>query len=225
VAIETVLQDPAAGPAPDRSLFVVPLAGPDAFITLPRPDRTGQIALVFTSAFRAADYARTLLRTADPPQYLACTPEQVVRVLQDLARAGVGSFVVDRCPRCDIATVLGNNGQKGVADVLKLWAIWKATEFARGELYESYALRAARDGDLLTALDVTLEAIGHIAMDEPRRHLLLGELAIGLGDRPLVGEARAFLRFLNRPDLDEKLAEDERAGRPDLDGQARPLAP
>ena len=90
--------------------------------------------------------------------------------------------------------------------MLVLWTIHKATELARLELYFAYALKAARTGQLEAARDVALEAVGHVTLEDPRAHLLLGELAVMLHDRPLLQEARTFLRFLKHERWEQKLA-------------------
>jgi hypothetical protein len=79
-------------------------------------------------------------------------------------------------------------------------------------LYFAYALRSARAGQLEVARDVALEAVGHVSLEDPRPHLLLGELAVALRDRTLLQEAQAFLRFFKHERWGQKLARAVQSG-------------
>ena len=68
------------------------------------------------------------------------------------------------------------------------------------------------------ARDVALEAVGHVTMEDPRLRLLLGQVAIRLGDRRLLGEAKAFLDFFNFEPWRRKLGEVEESGVLDFAG-------
>ena len=81
------------------------------------------------------------------------------------------------------------------------------------ELYVEYALKAARTGQLETALDVALETVGHISVEDPRPHLLIGELAVLLRDPTLLQEAQTFLRFFKHEPWEQKLAVVAESGR------------
>jgi hypothetical protein len=82
------------------------------------------------------------------------------------------------------------------------------------DLYFAYALQLARAGHLETARDVALETVGHVSLEDPRPHLLLGELGVALGERTLIDEAQEFLRFLKQNAWERNLAEIVRTGRP-----------
>jgi hypothetical protein len=73
-----------------------------------------------------------------------------------------------------------------------------------------------RAGRLKEARDVTLQAVGHASLEDPRLHLLLGQLAVGLGDGPLLREAKAFLHFLNLPAWERMLKEAEQSRSPNF---------
>ena len=64
---------------------------------------------------------------------------------------------------------------------------------------------------------MALETIGHVTVEDPRPHLLLGQLGVGLRDRRLVREAKAFLRFLKFDELERKLDDVARSGSPDFE--------
>jgi hypothetical protein len=188
---------------PHFTVLIVP--GDEGVVTIPMSDGDRQCLPVFSTPFRGADYQQILLR--DPGvQYLTSTAAELFRLLCDVEKAGVEAMTLDRCPRCSIFTVTRIASLKSPDDAIVLWAIHKATETARFELYYAYALRSARAGQLETARDVALEAVGHVNLEDPRPHLLLGELAVALGDRTLLQEAQTFLRFFKHERWVQKLA-------------------
>ena len=102
--------------------------------------------------------------------------------------------------------------------MVTIWAIGKAIELGWAELYLAYALESVRSGRLEAARDVALETVGHVTMEDPRLHLLLGRIAVGLEDRVLLREAREFLRFFRLSTWERKLDEIERSGSADFTG-------
>ena len=66
------------------------------------------------------------------------------------------------------------------------------------------------------ARDVVLETVGHVSMGDPDAHLLLGQLAVGLKDRTLLAEARAFLDYLEAGRWRKKLDDVDRTGNADF---------
>jgi hypothetical protein len=200
-----------------KPLFVELIAG-KGVVTFPLPDG-GQCLPIFTSTVRAADYARTLL----PKQhvgYLTTTPQQLRRMLRDLHEV-VGSFTLDRCPRCGKFAVFANDLTRTADDAVQLWAIVKAGQVARQDAFVAYAVQAARAGRLEAARDVALQAAAHVTLEDPRIHLLLGQLALGLGDEVLLREAKAFLAVLGLEEWERQLDSDVKAGSPDFGDPAR----
>lgn len=108
----------------------------------------------------------------------------------DVEQRGVKSLTIDRCPRCSIFVATEISGLQWAQDLLNVWAIHKATELARLDLYFAYALKSARAGQLAAARDVALEIVGHVSLEDPRPHLFLGELGVALGEPALVNEAQ-----------------------------------
>jgi hypothetical protein len=192
------------GDTPRFTALVVP--GGKGVVTIPMPDGGGQCLPVFSTPFRAADYKQALLTCGPPVQYLASSAAQLAGMLRDVEKAGIEAVALDRCPRCSIFTATGIGSLKTPGDLLVLWAIHKASEMARLELYFAYALRSARAGQLEVARDVASETVGHVSFEDPRPHLLLGELAIALRDRTLLQEAQIFLRFFKHDAWERKLA-------------------
>ena len=183
-------------------------------VTFPLPDGSGQCLPVFSTPFRAADYAQTLLTSMPTVQYLSSTALQLLNMIRDLETLGITTLTVDRCPRCSVFSVFHTSSLKGARDLFEVWAIHKTTELARLRLYYDYARKSARAGNLESARDVALETVGHVSAEDPRPHLLLGELAVALGDRTLLGEAKEFLVYFKHDSWYRKLDQIGRAGSP-----------
>lgn len=217
-ARELELLDPARRPPNNAPLFTELLGAKDgAVVTINLPNNSGGCLPVFSSPLRARDYAQTLLPAGPPVQYLCSSPLELIAMLGDLEEARVKAFTLDRCPRCDTFTVIGSDSAKTIDDLLTVWAIFKATELARADLYFTFAHDSARAGQLEVARDVALETVGHVTLEDPRPHLLLGQLGVGLRDGRLVQEAKAFLRFLKFDEWERKLDDVARTGSPDFE--------
>jgi hypothetical protein len=102
-------------------------------------------------------------------------------------------------------------------DLIVVWSIHKATEIARANLYFSHALESARAGRLEIARDVALETVGHVSLEDPSPHWLLGQLAVILRDQRLLREAKAFLRFLKLDHWERRLDQVVVSGSPDFE--------
>lgn len=150
---------------------------------------------VFSSPFRAADYLQTVLASGPPMNYLRSSPTQLLGMFRDIEAMRIEDFALDRCPRCDVFPAYGTRSMKSASDLIMVWSVHKSTEQGRADLYFRYALDAARTGRLEISRDVALETVGHVTSEDPRPHLLLGQIAVRLKDRQLLREARAFLRF------------------------------
>jgi hypothetical protein len=219
-AIREDLLRPNRRPAEDKPLFAGLLA-PDegGVVTITLPDNAGQCVAVFSTPVRAADYVQTLLATGPRVQYLASSPLEVLCMLRDLERAGAESFALDPCPRCGIFSTVGCQSIKTAHDAITIWGIAKATEQARAELYYAYAREAACQGQIEVACSVALEAVGHVTLEDPRFHLLLGQIALARGDRAQFDEASAFLQLLGFERFQRKLEEVARSGIADFADQ------
>jgi hypothetical protein len=211
-ALEQALLDPVRRPPIEAPLFTELLAKKRDVVTLTLPNDGAQRVPVFSTPFRAADYIRTLLSQGPRAHYLSSSPLQFVHMLRDLEEIGIVRWTLDRCPRCPILTAIDSRSIKVPDDAVRVWAITKSMELARAEPYFTHALESARAGFLELARDVALEAVGHVTMEDPRLHLLLGQVAIGLGDRRLLGEAKAFLDFFNFEQWRRKLGQVEESG-------------
>ena len=188
-----------------------PQADDPLFVGLASKDRTGFVTLpiegkmsllVFTSPHRAADYRR------DPKRLLEDFP--------DMIASGIEYFTLDRCPRCAVVLACGMASYATADDVIDQWAIQQSTELARAELYTSAALAYARDGDYDLARDLALETIGHVRLEDPRAHLLLGAVAVATRDKVLLREARQFLQFFGHQQWEAELDKAVTSGRPNF---------
>lgn len=208
-------------PMEDEPLFMELLeAQGSGIVTINLPDHSGQCLPVFSTPFRACDYVQTLLASGPAVRYLSSSPLQLVQMLRDIEASGIEALALDRCPRCSIFTTVGTCSLKTTDDLIGLWCIFKATLLARGDLYFSYALESARTGRIEIAGDVALETVGHVNLEDPRPHLLLGQLAVKLRDRELLGEAKSFLQFFKLDRWERKLDQVVQSGSPDFEDPA-----
>ena len=150
---------------------------------------------VFSSPFRAADYARTLLASGPPVAYLSSSPLELLAMFRDLREVGIDEFTLDRCPRCEAFCAISTASVTTTDDLINCWSISKSIELARLEQFLTYAQAAARAEQFYTARDVLLEAAAHVSVEDPRLHWSLGRVALALYDSKLLQEAKTFLRF------------------------------
>ncbi len=206
-------------PLDDESLFMELLeANGSGVVTITLPDHGGRCLPVFSTPFRAFDYVQTLLASGPSVRYLSSSPLKLVQMLHDNEAIGIKTLALDRCPRCPVFTTVGT--PKTSDDLIGLWSIFKATQLTRGNLYFSYALESARAGRIEIALDVALETVGHVNLEDPRPHLLLGQVAVKLRDRELLREAKSFLQFFKLERLERKLDQVVQSGSPDFEDPA-----
>jgi|SRR5580693_6707947 hypothetical protein len=177
--LQSELRKPPRRPLDDAPLFMELLeARGKGVVTITLPDNDGRCLPIFSTPFRAFDYVQTLLTTGPPVRYLSSSPPQLIQMLRDVEAIGIKTLALDRCPRCSIFTSFDTYSLKTPDDLIGTWCIFKAAELARAHLYYSYALEAARAGRIETARDVALETVGHVNLENPRPHLLLGQLAV-----------------------------------------------
>jgi hypothetical protein len=178
--------------------FATFLKADEGLLQMLLPELSGGCLLAFSSPMRAADYAR--VQVPDKKfNYFCSSAAQVVSGIGQLReQAGIRHMALDRCPRCKVFTSVAASSLDTAAKVITVWKIAKATEIARCNLYLDYARAAAAAGQFLAARNVALEIIGHVTSEDPRPHLLLGKLAIQLGERQLLREAQSFLALLKQ---------------------------
>jgi len=171
--------------------------------TFKRPN-SRPCVLSFSTSFRAGEYARIHAGSLQL-KYLFSSPQEFVRMLGDLRRSGtLESFALDVCPHCKAFPAYNTDSRLTPEGVVKIWAIHKSGELARESLYFARAKEALEQGNFQEAKETALEAIQHITSESPRLHLLVGKIALCLGEKDLFAEARTFLEFLQ---ADEPLQE------------------
>ena len=217
-AIERSLREPPRRPQAENPLFMALLAANQAGVVTMTLSKSGPPCLpIFSTPFRAADYIRTLLARGPAVRYLSSSPLGLVAMLRNLKEVGIEQFALDRCPRCASFTAIDSTSVTTAEDSINCWSIWKATELARLDLYLNHAWRCARAGKLELARDVALETVAHVSFEDPRAHLLLGQIAVTLQDRTLLREAKAFLQFFKLSSWERRLDEAIRSGSPDFE--------
>ena len=216
--IQRSLREPPRRPPAESPLFVELLTNNETgLLTITCPGDGARCLPIFSSPVRAADYVRTLLVSGPSVTYLSSSPLQLVGMLRDARKLNIETFTLDCCPRCDVFTMLGSASVTTADVAISCWSVWKATELARLDLYLDHARTLALAGRLDVARDVALETVSHVSVEDPRAHLLLGQIAVALRNRRLLGEAQAFLRFLQLDSWERKLDQVIESGSPDFE--------
>ena len=197
-------------PANDKPLLTTLLSGPSGVFTVTLPD-SEPCLLTFSTPFRAAAYAR-IHGGSLSLKYLSSTPEEFARLMDDLRlNSSVESVTLDVCPYCLTFPAIRIDCLVTPDRVVELWAIHKSGELAREFLYFAQANDVYARGDLELAKATILEAVQHVTAESPRLHLLLGKVALSLGDRDLFREVQAFLEYLQANDFLQDLLAEERS--------------
>lgn len=190
-----LLAQPYHQDTPDFATFLKTREG---LLQILAPELHGGCLLVFSSLFRAADHARTQT-PGQKFEYLCSSARQTAGLLETFSdHPSISHLAFDRCPRCNIFVTLKLSAMTSPDRLIRCWRIFTATRIARCILYFEFARTAALNNEPLTARDVALELVGHVSADDPRPHLLLGKLALRLGDKRLLKEAKDFLAFLKQ---------------------------
>jgi hypothetical protein len=217
-AIQRMLLEPPRRPLDDAPLFTTLLSmNKRGVVTLTLPDSGGQCVLVFTAPVRAADYVDVLLPRGPSVQYFVSSPDGLFSLLSNSKATGIEFVTLDRCPRCAVIMSTDTSSIHTASDLITLWSIVKSTQVSRLELYLDYALKFARAGLFEIAREVAIETVGHVSMEDPRPHLLLGQVAVALSDDTLFREAKTFLRLLKFDAWERKLDQDALSGALDFE--------
>jgi hypothetical protein len=227
------LMSPPNRPPDDQSLFTFFVASEQVGVITYQAPLSGTCVPVFMAAIDAGEYKRLLLRDIQT-RYMVSSAVQFLKMVRDVEPTGVRTIAFNRCPRFAADSVrlptgvVFNLHDPGMiatrflqtpSDVIEVWSVHTAKRHALVEVSLAFALKEARAGHLEIARDIALDALGHITLNEPHLHLVLGQAAIGLRDARLFGEARAFLEFLKRPELTAALDRAHAAGVPDFSEQ------
>jgi len=217
-AIQRTLLEPTRRPLDHAPLFTTLLStSKRGVVTLTLPDHGGQCVLVFTAPVRAVDYVDVLLSRGPSVQYFVSSPAGLFSLLSDSKATGIEFVALDQCPRCAISMITDTSSINSTSDLITLWSIVKSTQLARLELYLAYALNSARAGLFEIAREVAIEIVGHVSTEDPRPHLLLGQVAVVLSDDTLFREAKAFLHLLKFDAWERKLDQDALSGALDFE--------
>jgi len=170
----------------------------DGLLQFLSPELKGGCLLAFSSALRAADYARVQVPDKKFSYFCSSPAQAVAGIAQFRERETIRHVALDRCPRCNVFMAVDASRLNSAANLIRVWKIAKSIEIARCNLYLDYARAAAAAGQFLVARDVALELVGHVTAEDPRPHMLLGTLAPRLRDKKLHREARRYLEFLHQ---------------------------
>jgi hypothetical protein len=206
-------------PRDDQPLFVFFVSAEKVGVVTFSLGLFGACIPVFMSPVDAGEYRRLLLRNMKT-RYMVSSATQFLKMLRDVETAGVKMLAFNRPPRGGDFAELATRALQTPNDVIEIWSIHRGKQMALLKLYLAFGLKEARAGRLEVARDVGLACAGHITLGEPRLHLLLGQVAVALRDRVLVGEAGAYLKLLRDDARVRLLDRSAAAGIPDFSVEA-----
>ncbi len=193
-------------PADDAPLATT-IAAPaeTAFITLSLPQ--GPCLPLFTSPFRAMDYAAVRLGQKANVPVVVSSAADLVAAAPGLTQSGVVSVAVDICPRCLVAVLVGVESLVSTDRIITLCSVALGTRDARRELYLRDAESRLGWEDRRYAREVALAIVAHVDAEDPRAHWLIGQIAIADRNRGEFREALRFLELLGLPGWCTRLEE------------------
>ena len=125
------------------------------------PEFNGGCLLAFSSALRAADYARVRVPEKKFDHAYSSPAQAAFGITELRKKVGTSHIVLDECPRCNIFTPVDTSNWTS-ADLIRVWKLAKAIEMTRCNLYLAYARVVAATGKFLKARNVLLELVGHV---------------------------------------------------------------
>lgn len=171
---------------------------------------------VFSTAVRAAEFKRVLTAVPAGMAYYSVSPTELLEAFAGHDEGGPRRYAFDPCPHCATAAAIDSSSLREPDDVIKCWAMSRASTELRAQLYLQYTLDAAYRGDFRLARYVGLCGIVHVTSEEPQLHLLLGHIGVALGHTALIRDAQQFLAFLGRDALAAALEDARLEGVPNL---------
>lgn len=160
-------------------------------------DGQGRSVLLFSTPHQAMDYAGATGVEADVG---ALAVHALPRQTELWKQAGVGSFVLNRCPRCSVGVSYDLQHLADADDFLRTWAVNSVTRATKGEEIALAALSLFDGGDVAAALEQLREIRDHVECAMPQLHILIALLAHHLQDE---AEKNASLeRLAYFPDYD-----------------------
>jgi len=209
--------DASRRPREDQPLFTELVARDQrGVVTVQLPDGSRCLP-VFGTPYRAFDSTRVHFATGETPVYVSSSPINLASLLEKLRQMGISQFALDTCPRCNIVVAIDSASARTAEDLIRCWMLSRSMERVRTDLFVDFACEAALTGKPLLARNVALEAVGHVNGEDPRLHFLLGQVAVALEDRELLGEAKFFLEHLGHDPWARRLDESARARQPDFE--------
>ncbi len=203
-------------PADDAPLLTtIKAAAGAAFITVDLPE--GPCLPLFTSPFRALDYAGVRLgQTANVPVVVSSAAD-LVAVAPRLTQSGVVSVAVDICPRCATFAFVGVEELVSTDKVITLCSVILGARDARRELYLRDAEARLGWEDRRYAREVALAVVAHVDAEDPRPHWLIGQIAIADHNPREFREALRFLQLLGLQGWCTRLEDGWKQRAPSLD--------
>ena len=117
-----------SGKIPD-SIFICGVE--NGILTFRPAEGKKPLMLMFMTPYAAADYIRATKAVAEVRQL---TFDSLPKAAESWMASGVESFILNRCPRCNVATLLSMAAMKEKDTLFRIWAIRRATQLFQGEI-------------------------------------------------------------------------------------------
>jgi hypothetical protein len=191
-------------PSDDKPIFVsVGTASRSWHLTLELQDAKRRCLLLFTSQFRALDYIRVALGNDVDARFYLLSARECVSSVSSWLSVGVTDLVLNRCPRCDVMTVVPLDSLQSTDDFIRIWASTTASGMAFYDRNLERATAAFTEGRISDARDLAVEIVQHIDAERAEVHFLLGSCGILIRDDATVEQAFHFLGMFDQHWTDE----------------------
>lgn len=160
-------------------------------VCLSSQDGSPWALLLFTSPFLAKDYIQA---TKTEAEVIGVKAADIPAAAKRWFSSTVKAFILDRCPRCNVATLFPPDCLLQREKLLGCWAVQMASQSWRGEQLVRQAVGHMSNKSFHKAIESLEQLRDHVNCGIPYVHQLIGMLAGTLGDQEKV---RATAERLN----------------------------
>jgi hypothetical protein len=167
-------------------LFVATYPSSQGLVCISSEDGSPRALLLFTSSLLAKDYLHATGTRADVG---SLKTEDVFGVAKQILSAGADSFILDRCPRCNVATLIPSANLLNREKFLACWAAHSVARTWKGEQLVRQRMGHVSNKSWDKALAALEQIRDHVDCGIPYVHQMIGLFAKMLGDQDKVAAA------------------------------------
>ncbi len=172
-------------------LFVAAYPSNRGLVCVGSEDGSPRALLLFTSHLLAKDYIHA---TGTEAEVGGVKTEDIFESAKEWFSTGVNSFILDRCPRCNVANLIASDALLNREKFLACWAAHTAARSWKGAQLVAQAMGHVSIkswGEALAALEQIRD---HVDCGNPYAHQMIGLFARMLGDQGKVRTAAEHLK-------------------------------